>query len=112
MALSRGTPRADCLLSGLSSYGSAQSPLSVIPMVPPWAALNSSRYSLLAYACDRMTLCPALRRPHHERPDNSADEDTKGSAEGMSMLEEHSKWRNVHPWFCRRIALRGAHAIT
>lgn len=81
-------------------------------MVPPCAALNSSRYNLLAYACERITLCPALRRQHHERPDNSADEDTKESAEGMSMLDEHRKWRNVHPWFRRGIALRGAHAIT
>lgn len=49
------------LLSGLSSYGIAQSPLRVIPMEPPCSDLNSSRYNLTALAWARIRLWPTLR---------------------------------------------------
>ena len=79
------------VLSGLSSQGSSMSPLRVTPIWPPWRDLNSSRYSLTALACERITLWPTL------------------------MTFEHGKLReealNLHPRLGRGVAFCGAEAI-
>jgi hypothetical protein len=58
-------------LSGLSSYGMDMSPLSVMPICPPWWALNSSRYTFTACACARIKEWPTLNEM------NSATAQTK-----------------------------------
>jgi hypothetical protein len=87
---------AENALCGLLSYGSAQSPLSVMPMTPRWAGLNESRYTLTADACARMTLCATLLfQPCQQRTSSAAQTEATHIQGSVAELPSGERVRSL-----------------